>query len=323
MADEQLRSLERRWAASRLPEDEQALVLARVRAGTIDGATLALASALGSRSARRALGDRKEPTLPQDPAAWLAAVVERAGPASAQRGAAAALRQVLPLWDARPERCERHGAVACADPLCGLDPRPRAALEAVETSLLMAAPLSPARLKELDAARRACDSAADDAVRGRGSQVRYRGEDTLLRATYDEGSVIVHVALAVSWLVTSLLARDGDEALHARLDAEVRPGRELPGGVFVSTLWGTMPRHVPRGQPLPWSSTVVPLAVQAVTEALVSVRAHARSDAARRGVDGPFTLSEALHAMRKAMGAELAPWLLGLGDPLADRVRGA
>ncbi len=309
MADEQLRALERRWAATRLPEDEQALVQARVRAGRIDGATLTLAAALGSRSARRCLGGLAEVGLPDHPTRWLEAITARLGPDVALRGAVAALRHLLPLWEGRSERCARHGFRECAEVLCRPDPRVRHALERVEGDLVLSSPLPAEARVTLAGSLADCELAAWDA----GSE-RSGG--------YDVDATLRHVARAAAWGVAALLAREGGQELRERHAQERRLGVAPYGGPRVF-LRSAVPKHLRLEEELPWPELVGPFTQAAMEEALVCVRAHTREDAARRGIDGAYALAEAQRALRAAMGAALVPWLLGLGDPLAERAHGS
>src|SRR5262245_45697555 len=135
MADERLRELERTWRAQRTPGDELALVQHRARVGAIPPATLELVAAMGLPSARRALGVEPAEPLPDEPRAWVKALIA-AEPRCGLRVAIAALRHALPLWEKLPERCERHGAIGCEQKLCRLDLRPRRAVELAEAVAL-------------------------------------------------------------------------------------------------------------------------------------------------------------------------------------------
>lgn len=318
MSDERLRELERAWRSARTIVNEAALIAERLRLGLLDPARLELVALMGAPAAMRVIATKAKAQLPEDPADWLEAVASR-NPSYAPRGACAALRHVFPLWDRRPARCERHGALDCAESACQVDPRPRRMLELVETYIVSSSALvQPA---ELERALDECDAAAVDVVQGRGSGTRYRGEDVLLRATYDEGDRKVHLALAAGWAVASLIARDGDAGIRTRLFERLQPpdSRVLPGGTVVNTLLGTLPRHVSRQDPLDWNIAWPALAVQAVRETLPCVRGFAREDAVERRVDPNYAIGEAAADVRVAMQKELALFVLGLGDPLLDR----
>lgn len=114
MADDALRRLERRFAATGAVDDEVRLLVARLRAGELTPERLRLASFCGHLAASKALG-KKEPT-PRDIYDWSDAVLARWGKEARVRATLAIARAVLPRWEAR----------------CGDDPAPRRALEAAE-----------------------------------------------------------------------------------------------------------------------------------------------------------------------------------------------
>ncbi|MEZ6187545.1 MAG: hypothetical protein R3F62_21365 [Planctomycetota bacterium] len=105
MSDRRLRELERRWGETGDPEDEAALVRARLQAGVLDGERLALAATCGSSLAQSLLPAPLE--VPDVPADWGEELLRRWGPEPLIRVAHVALEGVLATLPARePSRLD-------------------------------------------------------------------------------------------------------------------------------------------------------------------------------------------------------------------------
>lgn len=310
MADQSLRELLRRWQASGAPADAAAWLGARLRTGELPEARLLAAAALGSPGARRLLGpDAPRPVRELEP--WFAAARELE-PALGLRAAIAALRRGLTLFEARPERCERHGALRCQQAPCTIDLRPRLALEAIERDELAAAVSAGLRAK-LEACRDSqrtleLEPAASARPVGLGRQ-----EEAI---TYGETSRKRRYPAAVIQLAGALIATRGS-------DAQKEAALGFLDGVALAAL------RTAEGRPLTprdlewgpaWERARAGLETQAFADTLPLVRAQAREDAAARGLDRDYALQEALEDLRQAIKAEVVPWLLGTADPLAERL---
>ena len=258
MADDQLRQLARRFQETGSVTDEAAWLQARRRRGELGDETLALATWLGSKAARKVLG-AEAPRVPYDPEGWVGALFEQA-PAAIHdqlvcRAAAAAIRHLVPHYEATPERCARHGTQACKHPDCSPDLGFRRVLEACERHV--AAP-SDARAEGLAELRADVQPPPAD---------HYRWDSPFYPSTQSPS-----------------LAHDLAERLHAlHFDAQAT----APSGVFDG--------------------------------AVHTVRRLAEGEARERSVDRDYLVGESLDELRKSLCADLLPWVLGSGDPLAER----
>ncbi len=67
-----------------------------------------------------------------------------------------------------------------------------------------------------------------------------------------------------------------------------------------------------------WEALAQHAACDAFDQVASGLRSVARADALVRGVDQDYVAGEAVHELCVALGRAVVPWLLGLGDPLAD-----
>lgn len=311
MADQSLRELLRRWQASGAPSDAAAWLGARLRAGELPPARLQAAALLGSPGARRLLGP-EAPRPPRDLEEWFAAACQLE-PALGLRAVIAALRRALPLFEARPERCERHGALRCQQGPCRVDLRPRQALELVEQDELAGAP--GGALRGAIEACRDCQRGLELEPVAPPRPVGLRRQEEAV--TYGETSRKRRYPAAVIQAACALVAQRGsdaqrDAAVGLLEGVALAPLLRAEGGAALG------PRDPAWAGA--WEQARAALEAQAFADVLPLVRASAREDAAARGIDRDYALQEALEDLRAAVKAEVVPWLLDSADPLAERL---
>jgi hypothetical protein len=176
MGDARLRELDRRWTGTRAPDDEAALLLARLRAGDLSSAQVELWAHCGRSGAMLALGDTG-PEAPMSNERWISGL-ERWG----RRPCAAAAVATLPLiWPTlldglRPEEFERMTrarALAEAwvqEPSFAARARVDEAAQSVRYELRATGDFSPSAHRRADAhhaLRAALDTVAGDRVAAR------------------------------------------------------------------------------------------------------------------------------------------------------------
>lgn len=114
MTDEHLRQLERRWRESRAHGDEVALIIERMRTGSLERSRVELAAYCGHPAARDALGGEAATPL-EDLEEWGNALAPW-GREVCVRAMVAAARAVLPIWGRfRPDDPRAGRAIELAE----------------------------------------------------------------------------------------------------------------------------------------------------------------------------------------------------------------
>lgn len=315
MSDQETRELERRFRASGSVADEVAWLTARARAGELSPERLDLLAQLGSQGARRVLG-AEAPKPIRDVEAWLESILAQA-PELGLRAALAVLRQLVPMWERQPERCELHGTLRCASKPCQPDPRLRAVLLPLTATILSGSP--DAQLLET---AMACQAAEEEARRDPpgGGSVRVAGRrwsaEDEAGFTYHRGSWKAHAAQAGFIAACAALALHGSVAQRV----EIRPliGHHVVSELLVSEGSRPVDPDHPEWERC-WAMAALALSRRASTEGLPTLRATAREVAMARRIDPAYGIQEALEELRVAVRKELLPFIHGGEDPLRKR----
>lgn len=320
MSDLERRLRELRAAKSNSVEDDALALRERVRTGHVDEPRLRLAALLGSPGARELLG-AAAPSIDREVGGWVKSMTERAPPEAALRVAVATVRHVVPLWERRPERCDRHGALVCRDALCQADPRLRAALERLEACLVSPANTAVAALFE---SRAAAQQAEADLRAARGESFAPRGwsmEDIMdYTGGYGETEQKEPIALAVTRATLAAIALFADVDRRRELCTTMRVKYcKLYLGDHGNGIGRDLRPDEP-GWEDAWRRAASELASDAAGRAVGAVRSFARDEAIARRIEVGYLTSERFEEVRAVVRADVLPWALGRGDPLAARV---